>query len=101
MIGAVHLAYHATLNAMKQRPMKSIVWNGPDVLIDARIRRPESTSDSMDRLHHEKHAKFRRWQDAMQMNMIFGDNYVTVPEIPKGYEEYAKWWYDNELKAFK
>lgn len=55
----------------------------------------------MDRLHHEKHAKFRLWQDACVMNMIFGDNYVTKPDIPKGYEEYAKWWRDNELKAYK
>ncbi len=61
----------------------------------------ESISDAMDRLHHEKHAKFRQWQDARVMNMIFGDNYVTVPPIPRGYETYAKWWYDNELKAFR
>lgn len=61
----------------------------------------ESLSEHMDRLHHEKHAKFRRWQDACVMNMIFGDNYVTTPEIPKGYEDYAKWWRDNELKAYK
>ncbi|HEX2898829.1 MAG TPA: hypothetical protein VHS96_03820 [Bacteroidia bacterium] len=55
----------------------------------------DSLSDAMDRLHHEKHAKFRQWQDARVMNMIFGENYVTVPAIPKGYEEYAKQWYDN------
>ncbi len=61
----------------------------------------ESLSDAMDRLHHDKHAKFRRWQDALVMRQIFGDDYVTIPEIPKGYEAYAKWWYDNELKAFK
>ena len=60
-----------------------------------------SISDSMDRLHHEKHAKFLQWQDACVMNMIFGDGYVTVPAIPKGYEDYSKWWFDNELKAFK
>ncbi len=92
--------------------MKSIDWKGPDapekrnVVFDWETYRPpmfmpESLSDAMDRLHHEKHAKFRRWQDACVMNMIFGDNYVTSPEIPKGYEAYAKWWYDNELKAFK
>jgi hypothetical protein len=56
----------------------------------------ESITDSMDRLHHEKHAKFRRWQDAITMNLIFGDNYVSVPEIPKGYEAYAKQWYDKQ-----
>ncbi len=64
-------------------------------------RRDESISASMDRLHHEKHAKFKLWQDSVTMNMIHGDDYVTVPDIPKGYEAYAKWWYDNELKAFK
>lgn len=51
------------------------------------------------RWHH--HEAFQRWQAAMTMNMIFGDNYVTVPDIPAGYEDYAKWWYDNEHKAFK
>ncbi len=94
--------------------MKSLEWTGPQrdprMPFDAEawsqcgnnLNGDEvSISEAMDRLHHEKHAKFRRWQDALQMNMIFGDNYVTVPEIPKGYEAYAKWWYDNELKAFK
>ena len=61
----------------------------------------ESISESMDRLHHDKHAKFQHWQAAITMNMIFGDNYVTVPPIPSGYEAYAKYWYDNELKAIK
>ena len=62
---------------------------------------PESLTDAMDRLHHEKHAKFRQWQDACTMNMIFGDNYVTVPPIPKGYETFAKRWFDNELKSIR
>lgn len=61
----------------------------------------ESLTESIDRLHHEKHAKFKLWQDAKLMNMIFGDDYVTVPPVPKGYEAYAKLWYDNELKVFK
>lgn len=60
-----------------------------------------SISAAMDRLHHEKHAKFRRWQDAITMNMIFGDDYVSVPEIPKGYEAYAKQWYENTLKPVR
>ncbi len=98
--------------------MKSIDWKDPNVPLIAfvpegnpsklraypvpgHIEIEQSLSESMDRLHHEKHAKFLRWHDAITMNMIFGDNYVTVPEIPKGYEAYAKWWYDNELKAFK
>lgn len=97
--------------------MKTLEWKGPEMtrreksLADAAWlhqmqgfvpkRTEESLSDSMDRLHHEKHAKFRRWQDACVMNMIFGDNYVTVPEIPKGYEDYAKWWFDNELKSIR
>ncbi|HEX2900016.1 MAG TPA: hypothetical protein VHS96_09885 [Bacteroidia bacterium] len=69
--------------------------------LDGVVETQQSISESMDRLHHEKHAKFRQWQDAVTMNMIFGENYVTVPAIPKGYEDYAKWWFDNELKAFK
>lgn len=95
--------------------MKSLEWIGPEkpakrMPFDAEawaacgnnLNGDEvSLSESMDSLHHEKHAKFRRWQDACVMNMIFGDNYVTTPEIPKGYEEYAKWWRGNELKAYK
>lgn len=77
------------------------IFNGSDWVecrVDLRTSVPiieDELSDSMDRLHHEKHAKFRRWQDAITMNMIFGDNYVSVPEIPKGYEAYAKQWYDK------
>lgn len=52
-------------------------------------------------LRWHQHSRFQLWQSAITMNMIFGDNYVAVPEIPKGYQAYAKWWYDNELKAFK
>lgn len=93
--------------------MKTVEWKGPDIpagctpfwvdepIFNKPSMRQESLSESMDRLHHEKHAKFRRWQDALTMNMIFGDSYVTVPEIPKGYEDYAKWWYDNELKSMR
>jgi hypothetical protein len=54
------------------------------------------------RLHRwRQHAKFQLWQSAITMNMIFGDNYVIVPKTPKGYEDYAKWWFDNELKAIR
>lgn len=84
--------------------MKSLEWTGPSPLApsptDLRygIEGP-SISEAMDRLHHAKHAKFQAWQAAITMNMIFGDNYVTVPEIPKGYEDYAKRWHDAEMKA--
>lgn len=88
--------------------MKTLEWKGPEIPASwGDPKRPlffttdKSIHAFMDRLHHEKHAKFRRWQDAKTMNMIFGDNYVTVPEIPKGYEDYAKWWYDNELKSIR
>jgi len=80
--------------------MKTLDWKGPDLPIWGGLSKI-SISDHMDRLHHEKHAKFQDWQAAITMNMIFGDNYVTVPPIPAGYEAYAKHWYDNELKAVR
>lgn len=59
------------------------------------IRQEESLSESVERLHWEKHAAYRRWQDAVEMNMVFGDDYVTAPPIPKGYEKLAQQWRDN------
>lgn len=55
----------------------------------------DSLTAAMDRLHHEKHAQYRRWQDAVEMNMVFGDDYVTTPPVPKGYEKLAQQWRDN------
>ncbi len=60
-----------------------------------------SPTEATHRLRREQHAKFRQWQDSIVMNMIFGDNYVASAPLPPGYEDYAKWWFDNELKAFK
>jgi hypothetical protein len=59
------------------------------------FHRPESISESVERLHWEKHAQYQKWQDAVTMNMVFGDDYVTTPPIPKGYEKLAKQWHDN------
>jgi len=33
--------------------------------------------------------------------MIFGEGHVAIPPVPSGYEEYAQWWYDHELKTFR
>lgn len=48
-----------------------------------------------------KWRQFERWKAAKTMSMIFGDGYVAIPPVPSGYEEYAQWWYDNELKTFR
>lgn len=61
----------------------------------------ESLNAGLDRIRHEKFARFQKWQHAKVMNMLFGDGYVTIPELPSGYEAYAKWWFDNQLKVIR
>lgn len=39
--------------------------------------------------------RYQNWQAAMTMNLLFGDGYVDVPTIPKGYEKHAQTWWSN------
>jgi len=55
----------------------------------------------MAELNWIKWRHFERWKSAKTMNMIFGEGHVAIPPVPSGYEEYAQWWYDHELKTFR
>lgn len=43
------------------------------------------------------HADFKRWQDAVTMNVLFGWGYIIVPFIPREYLEFGECWYRSTV----